>query len=297
MKPIARAAVTVFAFSILISGCSLMPIRRRLPVPKAPDVVQTVTPQELVTSLNRRWDALETLKVTVEIQATEFKAKENVSETFGPSQGWVLLRKPEMLRVAANYLGLRALDMASDGKTFTILFPLKSKAIEGSDDTAESVQESSDPIYNLRPQFFIDAIFVQGLQAGDHYSVTANTETVEDAAKKHLLAIPEYILNVARLNPGSPQMTEVRVVTIHRDDLLPYKQDIYDKAGDLQTEVQYQGYRDFGGLQYPSYISIRCPIAHVEIDLTIDQVAENTKLTDGQFQLRLPPGIKIQHLN
>ena len=37
----------------------------------------------------------------------------------------------------------------------------------------------------------------------------------------------------------------MRVVTFHRDDLLPYQQDLYDSEGNLETEVFYGRYVDF----------------------------------------------------
>ena len=37
----------------------------------------------------------------------------------------------------------------------------------------------------MRPGFFLDAMVVRGLEPDDFYSVTADTETVEDAARKH----------------------------------------------------------------------------------------------------------------
>lgn len=290
-----RANFAVVAFSLLVlSGCAILPVKRRLPIPKPPAVVQSATPQELVARLNQRWDSLQTLYAKVEIQATQLKTKEGLAETLPESDGWIFLRKPEMLRVTGNYLGMRAIDIVGDGKTFTLEIPLKERAIEGSYTSKEKAQ---NPLYNLRPGFFFDAIFVEGLKTEDHYSVIANTETVEDVTKKHLLSVPEYILNVARLKPGSSEMTEVRVVTFHRDDLLPYKQDIYDDEGNLQSEVRYRKYRNFGSVQYPSSITIECPAADAEIVLTVIQLKENLKLPDGAFQLQLPPGIKTEHLN
>ena len=64
------------------------------------------------------------------------------------------MEKPNHLRVVGQYLGLRVFDMASDGKTFTLVIPQKSKAIEG----PNSVTKKSDNQFeNLRPGFFFDA--------------------------------------------------------------------------------------------------------------------------------------------
>ena len=46
---------------LLLSGCSLLPMKRHLPVPKIPENVQTTTPEELVEQVNRRWDSFKNL--------------------------------------------------------------------------------------------------------------------------------------------------------------------------------------------------------------------------------------------
>ncbi len=48
-------------------------------MPKPPAVVQTVTPDELVALLDQRWDAMESLTATVEIQASVLKPKEGLA--------------------------------------------------------------------------------------------------------------------------------------------------------------------------------------------------------------------------
>ena len=41
------------------------------------------------------------------------------------------MEKPNHLRVVGPYLGMHVFNMASDGNTFTLVIPQKSKAIEG----------------------------------------------------------------------------------------------------------------------------------------------------------------------
>ena len=64
----------------------------------------------------------------------------------------------------------------------------------------------------MRPGFFLDALVVRGLEPDDLYTVTADTATVEDTARKHFYPVPEYILSIMRRKPGSQQLTPVRVV-------------------------------------------------------------------------------------
>jgi outer membrane lipoprotein-sorting protein len=205
------------------------------------------------------------------------------------------MRKPDLLRVLGQVpvLGTRMFDMASDGKNFTLYIPSKNKAIKGSNSLNK---KSANRLENMRPGFFFDAMIVRGLEPDDFYSVTADTETVEDAAKKHLYTVPEYVLSITRHKPGSRRDTPVRVVTFHRDDLLPYQQDLYDSDGNLETEVVYSQYEDFGADKYPSVVTIKRPLEEYQIVLTVEKVAENTQLPDDQFQIKVPDGTEIQTL-
>jgi outer membrane lipoprotein-sorting protein len=280
---------------LLLSGCFILSTTRRLPVPKAPSVVETVRPEALVAQLNQRWAALDTLTATVEIQASVLKRKEGVAKDYTTFRGHILIRKPESLRVLGQVpvLGTKMFDMASDGKTFTLYIPSRNKAVNG----ANSLKKKSlSQVENMRPGFFFDAMVVRGLEPDDWYGVVADSETVEDAARKHLYFVPEYILSISRHKPGSQELTPVRVITFHRDDLMPYQQDMYDSEGNLETEVFYSNYVDFGASRYPSTVTIRRPLEEYQIVITVDKIVENMALTDDQFQVKIPEGTEIQKL-
>jgi hypothetical protein len=287
------AAALVLVLPFVMSGCSyFIPTKRHLPVPKAPANVQTVTPDELVKQLNQRWDALNSLTATVEIQATETKSAEGVATDFPSCHGNILMRKPQMLRVLGRYFGALIFDMASDGSHFRLVIPTKNLVFEGSN-TAK--QKMANPLENLRPDFFLDAIVVRGLKPDDEYMVTNDTETVEDAAKKHLYTVPEYVLNVMRPKAG-PEQLPVRVITFHRDDLLPYDQEVYDSHGNPETLIDYSNYADFSAGKYPSKIVIKRPQEGIQLVLSVEEVHENVNLTDSQFNVKIPEGAKIQVL-
>lgn len=286
-------AFGLLALPLLLSGCSVFPTTRKLPLPKQPLVTQTVGPDVLVDAVNKRWDAMESLTATVQIYATELKTKEGLAKDFPSCRGYIVMQKPNKLRVVGTYFDVKIFDMASDGDNFTLVIPPKGVAFKGSDKVHG---KSPNPLYNLRPDFFFDALMVRGLTAEDYYTRIADTETVEDAAKKHLYIVPEYVLSITRHNPGSRNDTPVRVVTFHRDDLLPYQQDLYDDTGTLETEVMYSHYADFGGNKYPSTITIKRPLDGIQLVLTVVRVIENPKFTDSQFEVKMPEGIKVQTL-
>jgi outer membrane lipoprotein-sorting protein len=137
---------------------------------------------------------------------------------------------------------------------------------------------------------------VRGLDPDDLYSVVADSETIEDAERKHLYTVPEYVLSISRRKGDSRQLTPVRVVTFHRDDLLPYQQDLYDSDGNLETQVNYANYRDFESGKYPSTIVIKRPLEEYQVVLNVEDVKENQTLTDDQFVVKVPEGTETQQL-
>lgn len=278
---------------MLLSGCLFT--TRKLPVPRAPSVTNTATGEELVEQLNKRWDALQSLNVTVYIQASVTNQKAGLARDYTSIRGHILMRKPEMVRVLGQVpvLGTRAFDMASDGKTFTLLVPPKSVAYKGSNTRPP---KASTGLENMRPTLFFDAMFVRGIGENDEYTKTADTDTVEDPSKKHLLIIPEYMLSVMRPRPNSHELQPLRVIHFHREDLLPYQQDLYDEHNNLETQVIYGRYVDFGVNKYPSTVTIRRPMEQYQVVLTVEKVTENMPLSDDQFQIKIPEGTKIQTL-
>lgn len=298
MKNSRCLAAAAMLMTLLISGCSLFPTTRKLPIPVAPAIEQTATPEELVARLNQRWEALGSLNASVEMQASVLKTKEGLAKDYPAIRGIILMLKPGMLRVYGRVpvIGTRAFDMVSDGKDFTLWIPAYNVAYKGSNTVK---RKSANPLENLRPGSFLDALVVRGLEPDDEYMVTADTDTLEDKSRKRLSIEPEYQLSIMRRKAGSPQKTPVRVVTFHRDDLLPYEQDIYDAEGNLETSVVYSGYKDFGAGKYPSNVLIKRPLEGAQVVLTVEKVAENPMnppLTGDEFVLKLTAGTKVQSL-
>lgn len=297
MRLTRRAATAALALPILLSGCLVT--RRKLPVPKAPSVVQDATPDQLVQKLNVSWGAFQTLNVTVDMKATVTHSQKGEASEYPSIRGIILLKKPLMLRVYGRVpvVGTRLLDMTSDGKEFTLWIPSKNEAIEGP--ATESQTKSTSQFENLRPGFFFDSMVVRGLDPGDEYYVTADTDTVEDASKKHLLLVPEYLLNIVHRKPGSQELAPVRVIHFRREDLLPHQQDLYDEEGTLRTQVFYGAYAKYGDNSYPSTITIKRPVEELQITLTLEKLTQNAPLPDEDFQFKtqMPPDTKIRRLN
>lgn len=281
---------------IPMTGCfSLFVSKRKLLVPIAPATVQIASADELVAQLNQQWSKFESLTASVDIRASRLKAQEGTATDYPSFRANLLLRKPDMLRILGRLPVIQTtmFDLASDGKRFTLLVPHFDTAYQG----LNSNQGTSKNWYeNLRPGFLFDAMVVRGLNPGEQYSVIAEDLTEEDAASKHLLLHPVYDLSIVRPKPGSLELFPVRVVHIHREDLLPYEQDLYDDKGNLQTQIIYGSYKDFDGYKYPATITLKRPQDQYQLVMSVETVNSNPKLTDDQFQIAIPKDYKVQDL-
>jgi outer membrane lipoprotein-sorting protein len=288
--------MSALAPSLLLCGCFIFFTTRKLPVPKAPAVVKTATPDELVAQLNERWANLDTMTAKVEILTSVLNSKVGVAKDYTRVGAIIVMRKPEMLRVLgrAPVIGLEIFDMASDGKNFTLYIPSKNVAYKG---PTTLNRKSANQYENLRPGFFLDALIVRGLEPDEYYSVTSDSETIEDTAKKHLYIVPEYVLSVTRHVPGSHRDKPVRVITFHRDNLLPSEQDLYDSNGNLETHVTYRDYQDFGSGLYPSTVTIKRPLENSQIVMLVEKVAENVPVPEDEFMVAVPPETEIKNLD
>ena len=133
---------------------------RKVQMAKMPANVLTADPEQLVDAINKRYDAIDTIKATVTFTASEGGTLKGKETTITPFSGYILLRKPESLRVIGflPVVHTRAFDMASDGDAFKLLIPAKNKAVEGMNTITKP---SANPIENMQPFIFSDSLLIR----------------------------------------------------------------------------------------------------------------------------------------
>ncbi|WP_158752275.1 DUF4292 domain-containing protein [Acidobacterium sp. S8] len=276
-----------------LTGC--LSHTHKLQQPKMPGLVMSADAQQLVSSINKQYDAVQTLSATVTFQASVGGAQKGKITDYTSFRGFIRLRKPEMLRVLGllPVLSTRAFDLASDGSTFKLWIPHENKAIEGPNTVGKP---SSKALENMRPYIFFDSLLIHSIGSDELLSLTTDSKTVVDPKQKELLLQPEYALGVFRQNSNSSVLIPERVIHVSRIDLLPSGEDIYDKDGNIQTQAVYGPYQDFGDFRFPQSITIKRPLEEYQIVITFQQVTVNQPLPDNQFELAIPNGTQIQKL-
>lgn len=267
----------------------------KVPVARVPPHILTATPEQLAAIVNQKYDAISSLNATVTFTATEGGVLNGRVKTIAPFSGYILLRKPESLRVIGflPVVHTLAFDMASNGNTFKLLIPPKSEAIEGLN---ALTQISSNALENMRPYMFFDSLLIRKIGPNDLMNQTADSDVVLNPKTRKLEVQPEYLLTVLSRQGNSNVLHTRRVIQFSRIDLRPVEEDLYGPDGQVQTQAIYGPLQTFGTEQFPGTVTIKWPLQQQQILITIQKLKVNTPLSDDQFELKIPADMKVKHL-
>ncbi|MFZ0283832.1 MAG: hypothetical protein WAL32_01255 [Terriglobales bacterium] len=286
-----RALLTLLVV-LPLTGCLFRSRKVQPPLQAGP--VKTATQQELISYINGQAARIQTVQATVDIDTSVGGAKKGKITEYQQIRGYVLLRKPAMLRMIglAPIVRTTAFDMVSDGSNFEVSIPPKNRFVVGRNDV--ETHSLTQPLENLRPQYIYDALLIHEITPNEIAVLETETRTIA-VAKGRKLERPEYVLDVIR-RAGEGWVLSRKIV-FNRSDLLPHRQILYDDEGEIATDAVYQDYRDNNGINFPWQTEISRPKEEYDITLTVVKLDLNVPLGDDKFVLAQPPGAEVIHLD
>jgi outer membrane lipoprotein-sorting protein len=287
-----RAGLILLAV-LPLTGCLFR--SHKVEPPLASVQLKTATQQELIDYINTQAAAIQSMQATVDIDTTVGGVKKGKVTDYEEIRGYVLARKPAMLRMIGLMPIVRnkAFDMVSDGQTFKLWIPAKNRFMVGRNDV--ETHNPTQPLENLRPQHIYDALLLRHVDPQNEIAVMENdTELVTDT-KSHKVSRADYVIEVVR--KGDRGWTLSRKIIFSRIDLLPHRQLLYDDNGNVTTNALYNNYKNDNGVEFPWQIEIARPQEEYDITLNIVKLDLNQPLTDDKFILEQPPGAEVVHLD
>lgn len=296
--------IAVLASSLTSTGCLFRSHKVQSNASHAP--LQTASQTQLIDKLNATANAVRTMNAAVEIATTVGGAKKGKVTEYSNITGYILAEKPSMLRMIGQFpiVKNRAFDMVSNAQGFELWIPAKNRFVIG---PSEVIKPSPNTLENLRPQIIMDAILFRAVQADEIAVLEARAqEVLEDNSKeeeakdgnsKRKVAQPNYVLDVVGKDLESGQWYLSRKIYFNRTNLLPYRQLVFDKRGDIATDAHYNDFKDYQGIPFPTHILIQRPEEEYTIGLMITKLTLNNPFTPDQFQLAQPPGAQVIRLD
>ena len=294
MKKTQAFALAGITGLIGLTGC--FPSVHQVPRVQTVNTYKTATAQELEAQLSARDAAIQTLNASVLITATTGGVKEGKVKTYTAFRGYIFIQKPRDLRVLLQLPVIRskAMDMVSDGKTFTLVIPPRNRAIVGNN---EVTKPSKNGLENLRPAVFLDSLVIPRLGDDEYVALTESTHVLEAArGRKPEVDEPDYDLAVYRVT-SDHLLQQDRLIHISRSTLLPYEQDVFDAQGQVITQASYSNYSPAGETQFARLVTITRPLDEYSLRIEITKLTLNEQFPADQFELKIPPEIKVEHLD
>jgi outer membrane lipoprotein-sorting protein len=294
MSFFSRYRVSLVLLAVVpLTGCLFR--SHKVEPPIASVQLKTATQQQLIDYINAQAAAIQTMQATVDIDTTVGGAQKGKVTDYEEIRGYVLARKPAMLRMIGLMPIVRnkAFDMVSDGQGFKLWIPSKNRFVVGRNDI--ETRNPAQPLENLRPQYIYDALLLRSIDPQNEIAVMENdTELVSDA-KSHKVSRADYEVDVIR--KGEHGWTLSRKIVFSRTDLLPHRQLLYDGDGNVTTNALYNNYKNDKGVDFPWQIEIARPQEEYDITLNIVKLDLNQSLPDDKFILEQPIGAEVVHLD
>jgi outer membrane lipoprotein-sorting protein len=263
--------------------------------PVALSPLKETTQAVLIDYINGQAAKIKTMQATVDIDTSVGGEKKGTITDYKQIRGYVLARKPAMLRMIGllPIVRTRAFDMVSDGREFKLWIPPKNRFVIGRNDVES--HNTQQPLENLRPQVIYDALLMLPIDPVNEIAVMEDgSESVIDA-KGHRIEQAAYFVDVIRR--GRDSWFIARKILFSRTNLLPDRQMSFDESGQLATDTRYILHKDYDGVTFPTKIEIKRPQEEYDITLTIVKLELNEPLGDEKFALDQPAGADVVHLD
>ncbi len=277
--------LTLLTLGVGSWGCA---VRRTIHV--SPPTVSAPPRQATVAELVKEVDAwsqgIHTLTATVEFKPTTGSVYTGVIKEYQNVGGFILLKKPSTIRIIgqAPVVKTEIFDMVSNGQQFRVFIPSKNKFIVGDDSYRGPAKK---PLENLRPEHILDALLVPPIdEAREKFF---NEVTLTPTGQSY------YVINVVK-QAGDGGLTLKRRVWFDRSDLSISRLQLYGPEGVLLEDINYTGYHDFGGIRYPSEITLSRPEEDYTLSIKVKKATFNQPIPAEKFVLKRPPNATLVEL-
>ena len=261
--------------------------------PASKPVVKDATREELLDKYNAMAQGVKTVNATVIMRPTAGSKYTSVIEEYHDVKAFLLAQRPANIRVIGQVavIGTTVFDMASDGNSFRVSIPSKSKFLVG----AVAVERSSEkPIENLRPQHLLEALLWPEIQKKEVVLI----EEFNDQSGRY------YVLTVLR---GGYETEILRKIWFNRADLQVSRIQNFGPKGVMLSDVLVSDWKPVdapanppagvpatGGAQlFPHAISIERPHDDYRLDMLVTKITLNEEIPVERFKLDQPAGSEL----
>jgi hypothetical protein len=226
-------------------------------------------------------------------KSLKFTLKRKISndkfERWKSAPGYILLKRPDSVRLALRSPLGTEFEMASSGDDLSAWIPSKNGFYIGKNSAKELVAENV--AITMRGPHIFNAILPQSFKT-DSPEIRISMEEAGDAEAKY------YIISFYK-DDGSRRIHTFRRIWIERSQLAVCRQQLFLADGRIESDIRYSNIEKINDLNLPLQIHLDRPLDGYE--LTMEFKSESWRINGGleekAFDLPTPPGAEIIHLS
>ncbi|MBZ5624941.1 MAG: DUF4292 domain-containing protein [Acidobacteriia bacterium] len=283
-----RVPVAILLLCLTSLGLSSCLARRRgftRPGGKTTQTLLVTDRDTLLRVITRQYNAVRDFNATVDMVPAQGSAEKSHITEYKDVRAFLLFRKPADIRIIGLLPVVRskAFDMVSNGSSFKLYLPTKSRFITGRNETEHL---SENKLENLRPHHFLDALVVRPIDGNANKLLLENFTDEENAF---------YIIH--EIHEGADgQLRLLRTVWFNRLDLQLARQLIFDADGNILSDARYSQWHAYDNVPFPKHIEINWPREESAVVIDIVKMDINKGVSDDKFVLEQPEGTTLQIL-
>ncbi len=265
MKKIIGSKIRLVLVLLLLIQASCISRKRVIPAEQRLLPAKSATRAELFQDLAEKSKTIQTLEGNMTLDVSGGGAQSGVLTEYRQTKSYIFVERPAHIRikVLAPLVLSTVADMVSDGREYRVSIPVKNQFAVG-DVNARSSSKST--IANLRPQHFLDGLFVD---VGPYLNKPEVKAVFEEAVEgRRSFYVFSFIDAVSR-------------------------KQIFGKDGKVETDVEYSDYHSYDNVPFPQVVVIRRPVEDYTLKITFQKTQINEKLPEDVFNLERPEGSQL----
>jgi len=281
-------SVQILFLLFLTSQCSWFRVKTTTKIPANQRALPAKTAglPELVQLLNSRAHDIETLNLSVVFELTGGSINSGEIANYQKTKGFILLKKPSLIRTIVLTFNVRVVDMVSDGVDFKIDVPSKNKFIHGLNN--QQFARGRDSSVQMRPQHIFQALVLDPLEWPAEAAPIAPEEDQEGIKKF-------YILNILTRS-SETQWSLSRKVWFDRFDLSIVRQKLFGGHGQVTSDITYREFKNFDSVSFPTKVNLKRPQEDYSLTIEVTKAKINGELSNEKFVLEKPPAAELVDL-
>jgi outer membrane lipoprotein-sorting protein len=281
-------SIQILFLLFLTSQCSWFRVKTttRIPANQRALPAKAAGLPELIQLLNSRAQDTRTLNLSVLFKLTGGSINTGEIANYEKTKGFILLKKPSLIRTIVLTFNVRIVDMVSNGVDFQIDVPSKNKFIHGFNN--QQFARGKDSSVQLRPQHIFQALVLDPVEPSSEKNPIDLEEDQEGIRKYYILSVHNRSSDV--------QWILNRRVWFDRFDLSIVRQKLLGDHGQVTSEITYREFKNFDGVSFPTEINLKRPQEDYSLTIQVTKAKINEELQNEKFILEKPPTAELVDL-